>query len=564
MSGSGANLPIRIQVEGGQAAEAAFNSVAATGERAMQRVGQGTQQASERAGTFTQAVGSAGFQIQDFAVQVQGGTSALTALSQQGSQFLGVFGTGGAIAGAVLTVGILAAQLLDIGNNGEDASEGVDALAKSMQEAAREAADLMRFLDGVNSRFISTIEAARIRDIRAIASDNTRLGAEGNSRFLELAEQQRLLSEDRARRASLAGTLGQGNDPTITTGGAISPSEARAIQDQIRNLDGQIASRETTLRDLQGQVARFDTLRQRNEGLLAGLNADSSGAANQGRPDDPPAARGGARGRAPSDSQGVNINAAIEASGWAQSQRALNAYNQELNLNDANLSAAAGALAQYERNMTMLSEALQNGVISEAQFATAVEESSTRLATQIETAQQRGQAVGNTGRELGFAFSSAFEDAIIKGKEFGDVLKGLAEDLAKLILRQTVTQPLANAIGQAVSGFSFGFGGSGTGATVSGGTKIGARAAGGPVFGGNSYLVGERGPEIITMGAAGTVTPNAGGGFSPTYNIDARGADPSILPRMEAIARSVSAQSLAQFADSIQRGGAAARLVGRR
>lgn len=557
MSGTGANLPIRIQVEGGQAAEAAFNSVAATGERAMQRVGQGTQQASERAGTLNQAIGSAGFQIQDFAVQVQGGTSALTALSQQGSQFLGVFGTGGAIAGAVLTVGILAAQLLDIGNNGEDASEGVDTLAKSMQEAAREAADLMRFLDGVNARFLSTIEAARIRDIRAITADNTRLGAEGNARFLEFAEQQRLMSEDRARRSSLAGRLDQANDPTIISGGAISPDEARALEREIRDLDGRITSREQTLASLQGQVRQFDTLRARNEGLLAGLNADSSGAANQGRPDDPREPSGGGRGRSPTDAQGVNVNAAIEASGWAQSQRALNAYNQELNLNDANLSAAAGALAQYERNMTMLTEALNNGVISEAQFATAVEESSTRLATQIETAQQRGQAVGNTGRELGFAFSSAFEDAIIKGKEFGDVLKGLAEDLAKLILRQAVTQPLANAVTSAFNSFNP-FGGGATTAVA------GGRAMGGPVFAGNSYLVGERGPEILSLGSAGTVTPNAGGGFSPTYNIDARGADPSILPRMEAIARSVSAQSLAQFVDSIQRGGAAARLVGRR
>jgi hypothetical protein len=43
------------------------------------------------------------------------------------------------------------------------------------------------------------------------------------------------------------------------------------------------------------------------------------------------------------------------------------------------------------------------------------------------------------------------------------------------------------------------------------------RASGGPVLGGQSYLVGERGPEILSMGgnAAGTVSPNAGVG--PTY-----------------------------------------------
>ena len=36
----------------------------------------------------------------------------------------------------------------------------------------------------------------------------------------------------------------------------------------------------------------------------------------------------------------------------------------------------------------------------------------------------------------------------------------------------------------------------------------GKRAAGGPVSGGSTYLVGERGPELVTMGGDGFVTPN--------------------------------------------------------
>jgi predicted PurR-regulated permease PerM len=42
----------------------------------------------------------------------------------------------------------------------------------------------------------------------------------------------------------------------------------------------------------------------------------------------------------------------------------------------------------------------------------------------------------------------------------------------------------------------------------------GARATGGPVSGGSSYLVGETGPEIFTPGASGFITPNnrLGGG----------------------------------------------------
>jgi len=43
-----------------------------------------------------------------------------------------------------------------------------------------------------------------------------------------------------------------------------------------------------------------------------------------------------------------------------------------------------------------------------------------------------------------------------------------------------------------------------------GGKVSGKRASGGPVSAGRSYLVGERGPEIVTMGGNGNVTPNRG------------------------------------------------------
>jgi hypothetical protein len=68
----------------------------------------------------------AGYQVGDFAVQVQGGQSALVAFSQQGSQLLGIFGPMGAVMGAVLSVGtILAGTLLNIGGTTEKTKEKV-------------------------------------------------------------------------------------------------------------------------------------------------------------------------------------------------------------------------------------------------------------------------------------------------------------------------------------------------------------------------------------------------------------------------------------------------------
>jgi hypothetical protein len=40
----------------------------------------------------------------------------------------------------------------------------------------------------------------------------------------------------------------------------------------------------------------------------------------------------------------------------------------------------------------------------------------------------------------------------------------------------------------------------------------GARADGGPVLPGSSYLVGEQGPELFTPAGAGMISPNSGGG----------------------------------------------------
>lgn len=47
-------------------------------------------------------------------------------------------------------------------------------------------------------------------------------------------------------------------------------------------------------------------------------------------------------------------------------------------------------------------------------------------------------------------------------------------------------------------------------ATGAGGKNPSGKAAGGPVWGGRTYLVGERGPELFTPPSAGTIIPNGG------------------------------------------------------
>ena len=55
--------------------------------------------------------------------------------------------------------------------------------------------------------------------------------------------------------------------------------------------------------------------------------------------------------------------------------------------------------------------------------------------------------------------------------------------------------------------------------------KVAGRASGGPVTGGTSYIVGERGPELFTPNSSGMITPNNRmGGGGTTINLNVTGA----------------------------------------
>ncbi|HCL6569506.1 TPA: tail protein (tape measure) [Citrobacter freundii] len=77
----------------------------------------------------------AGYQVQDFIVQVQGGQSALVAFAQQGSQLAGAFGPGGAVVGAIIALGsVLAGVLITSLNGGKNAMDALKDAAEAMDK----------------------------------------------------------------------------------------------------------------------------------------------------------------------------------------------------------------------------------------------------------------------------------------------------------------------------------------------------------------------------------------------------------------------------------------------
>jgi hypothetical protein len=108
-----------------------------------------------------------GYQVQDFAVQVQGGQNALVALGQQGSQLLGIFGPAGAVAGAILAIGtgvvnaVLATQ---------DAEKAIDKMGKNFETSLSGVSDAFDGATSSASQFGNTINQINMENI-ALAFD---------------------------------------------------------------------------------------------------------------------------------------------------------------------------------------------------------------------------------------------------------------------------------------------------------------------------------------------------------------------------------------------------------
>jgi hypothetical protein len=142
----------------------------------------------------------------------------------------------------------------------------------------------------------------------------------------------------------------------------------------------------------------------------------------------------------------------------------------------------------------------------------------------------------------------ALDGILTKTKSFGDAFTDIMGAVRRALLQAAIFGggPLAGILGLGpnVAG--------GTGGLLGGlGGLITGRQAGGPVRGGQPYIVGEHGPELFVPGGSGQIVPsnitrNSFGGttVAPVYNIDASGADPAAIARLE--------QALIQLNSSIE------------
>ncbi|MFT4056158.1 MAG: tape measure protein [Novosphingobium sp.] len=165
------------------------------------------------------------------------------------------------------------------------------------------------------------------------------------------------------------------------------------------------------------------------------------------------------------------------------------------------IAAARKRLADLEERRGLETEGVKRATEGPGQrYLRDVNKTGAQIGEDLESIGARGLDTLNDG----------LADAITGAKSLGDAFKNVANqiisDLLRIAIRQAIIKPLANAL------FGGSGGGGGLGGLIGGiGKSIGisgARATGGPVAAGNTYLVGEKGPELFRPAGSGMIVPN--------------------------------------------------------
>jgi hypothetical protein len=475
-------------------------------------LGAATAAAATSGRNFGAVAQQAGYQIGDFASQVASGGSAVTAFVQQGSQMLGMFGMFGAVAGAALAIGGVAYQMWAA----RDAAKATKSEIESLTDAIK------KFNDEAAERS---------------------LGDPGDRARRRLAELEGQLREAQAIRDALIqqGIGGMGDE--FGAAAMVGATQPAILEAQIKALREQIP-----IYDQLRKAAADRTQEEREQGWqLDGILEKQ-------------------RERRRIEEEA--IRAREEAS-----KRLL----ADVTSLENTLDPLTAATRRWADQQALLAQALDAAIISQERYneLVAMSDEAFRKATEKQTEYLTGierqtRQNENLARDLGFTFQSAFEDAILRGEKLRGVLAGIAQDLARIVMRQTVTTPLASML---MGGLSSAFGGLFGGSSVGdirgpgGSTSIpfgGPRALGGPVEAGSAYLVGEQGPELFMPGQSGRIIPNGQTGstvVNQTIQISV-GVAQTVRAEIAALMPAIKRQTVDAVADARMRGGTFASAMG--
>lgn len=423
---------------------------------AMQNVNASTAAASTGTRQVGQVAAQAGFQVQDFAVQVGAGTSALTAFAQQAPQLLGVFGPTGALAGALVAVGAVATKIfLDMSKGAEDAGKAADELAEKLADMVKAASadEVARFTSALEQQ-TATMQGIRQAELGLTDARNKRIAADqqllkgqqdltaaaieylgrtGQITNAEerLAELRRATAEEQKRLAIAE----------IEAGVQAQRAQYEAIRAQKQDIQEEVASAEKRINDLQTQQARLT--QELNRTRAADVQMVEIGAQAEGY--ESTATRAAASQLAGIEKQITDLFKFIDAAPERLAEVTAQAYEQGYKIDQA----VEAARIQVE--------AIEQQFATEQKTAT-IREAVSRMGTAAQEIQQEIenlQPIGAAQAAAKETLMRAVQDGQITADEQQQVAQSLQTLLGTLRTGQGVTQStlreLISLVGQLVT-----------------------------------------------------------------------------------------------------------------
>jgi hypothetical protein len=474
-----------------------------------------------------------GYQVQDFAVQVQGGTNAMVALGQQGSQLLGIFGPAGAIAGMILAIGTgLAGAFMAAKRATDNFTDSTKSFGEVMKTSQSYVADLTL----QNYMLVNSISSVEEADLKRTL---TRLKAARDEKRLSVANNPILNKRNNTPEKVKAyvdkvrtGAMGSWGE---TFKKAIDTIEARIKVIEALNLKSNIVN---AIVDGEENILELANEQENVRDRLRKTAADSY--------------------RLLTNSYGLEGSVLLAKEEQIKNEQILLTLRQ--NGADINGSDYKTMVSVLEVNSRILVErAREKEIVAETSKAKAA---AAKADAKAKAAEKKALAdlikLNKVLQDLTDDMASSLENgfmAMVEGtKSVKEAFKSMASDIIKQLFRVLVIQNL-------VGGYNITSGeGSGLAGYIGTGVFGGTAANGGPVQGGRGYMVGERGPELFTPSVSGNITPNSqvgGGGVTIVQNINvSTGVQATVRAEIRGMMPQIANSAKGAVLDAKRRGGA--------
>lgn len=507
-------------------------------------VAQESQKANRR---FEVGVQQAGYQVGDFFVQVASGTNPMVAFTQQATQLAGFFaGPWGAIIGAGLSIfGAVAIAMSVASDKTTELNFNFAKFGQDMKVAIEPIMPLLRAI-GEAFKFLGNLA---VDSINVILNSFRILGAAVGAvpsafdSLVTLVDAQMFRLE-------------------LVVKGYVSIIKA-ALQDMFDLMSGSTAM----INNNMGQpVSLADSYRQEATYYSGAASAEVSHIANLPGPGD--VIGNAVAGVQPIDIRSYFSRTPVPGKGGGSKEDTLKNLLMEQNRRKELLDLYGKEKALKEEIFKVTDQLGDAASKLSADQIKNLAEINLALSEQEDLQKNLLDGYQQISDTISSSMENAFVSMVNGTMSVKDAFKSMAYDIIKELYRVLVVQRMVGSFNM-TTGKGSGLVGSLGNFFTGGGTAmpsfLGGRASGGSMMGGNAYLVGEHGPELVVPRHSGTVvnanqTANAlggdSGGFTQNLTISVTGSDASMVrAEVAKMIPQITNATKAAVIDAKQRGG---------